>query len=377
MSLDIREVTDKRGLNTFIRVPDAIYADDPNYVTPLDMERKQLLDQKHNPYFDHAEVKLWIAYKDGKPVGRISAQVCELVQAQIQKDLGQFGMFECIDDMDVANALFDTAEAWLKDMGMTHIGGPYNLSVNQECGLLIDGFDTPNMVLMGHARPYYAKMFEDRGFQKAKDLYAYYLNIVGGLPERTNRIIKLSRRNKHITLRQLREAKFTKELARCFEIFNAAWAGNWGFVPFTHDELTSAAKEIRQIIRKDFVYIAEYDGEPAAFMVTIPNLNDWIADLNGKLFPFGWAKLLWRMKFAKPVRTRVPLMGVLPEYQKTPAGAAMALQLIEACRKNAEAAGCEYGELGWILEDNQGMRSILEQIGSHIYKTYRLYQKAL
>ncbi len=376
-ALKIVPVGDQAGLKTFIRVPTALYQDDPNYIVPLEMDRLDTLSRDKNPYFKHAEAQYWIAFRDDKAVGRISAQVCELVKKQIDPKLGQFGFFECEDNEETAKALFKTAAEWLKSKGKSKIQGPYNLSVNEECGLLIEGFETPPMVMMGHGLPYYGKLLKSSGFKKAKDMYAYILDILPGFPDKTNRIVAMAENNKRIEIRDMNMKNYDAELEKFFSIFNDAWSGNWGFVPFTDAEARHAAKAMKPAIRPSWVRLCSYKGEDAAFMITIPDLNSLIHDFNGKLFPFNLLKLLWRLKVKPVKRVRVPLMGVRKHLQGSMAGASMVFLLIETIRRKVVKDGGEVGELSWILEDNDAMNKILIDIGCVKYKTYRVFEKAI
>ncbi len=373
----VTPVETRRQLKTFIRFVDGLYRDDPNHVPPLMFERLALLDRRRNPYFRHAEAAFWIAWRDGEPVGRISAQIDRLAVERAGRQLGHFGLFECVDDEEVAAALFATAESWLKARGAVAAQGPYNLSTNGECGLLIAGFDTPPAIMMGHARPYYARLLQALGYAKAKDLYAYDLDVTKGPPERITRMVEAGHRNPRIRMRPLDMRRYDEELAVIVDIFNDAWSENWGFVPLTLEEGRHLAREIRPLIRRDCVFICEYRGEPAAMMVTLPDINRLIRDFGGRLLPFNWARLLARL-YLKPLRHfRVPLMGVRKAHQRSLAGAQMALMMIEATRIPNAARGALRAELSWILEDNRGMRDILEEIGCVIYKTYRIYEKPL
>lgn len=376
-AIRIVKVDSRADLKTFIRLAEPIYKDDPNWIKALEMERLELLSPKKNPWFEHAKAQFWIAYRGERPVGRISAQVCDMVQELILKGLGQIGMYEAMDDAEVSAALFETAESWLRDQGMDRVQGPYNLSVNSECGLLIDGFDMPPMLMMGHARPYYATHFEAAGYSKAKDMYAYRLNISKGMPPFVTRITRLGENNKRLVIRPIDKRNYTAEVETFFDIFNDSWSENWGFLPFTDAEAAHASKSMRPLIRDYMVRVCEYDGEPAAFMITLPNINALIQDLDGRLLPFGWAKLLWRLNRGCTTGVRVPLMGVRKKYQDTRIGGTMAICLIEHCRRGVVEHGGIWGELSWILEDNLGMRNILVQCGSVIYKTYRIYEKPL
>ena len=377
--IEIREVQNKADRKTFVTLLWDVFKGDPNWVPPLIMERMDALDEKKNPYFEHAEVKLWIAYKDGKPVGRISAQIDELVPKYHDVKTGHFGYFDCINDQDVANALFDTALNWLNEKGMVEVIGPFSLSINEETGMLVEGFDTPPRLLMGHSLPYYEKLVTNYGLARVKDTWAYTLDISQEiLPPVMQKLVDRAVAKGQVRFRPINMDKYEEELKIILDIFNDAWIENWKYIPFTQSELDHAVKELKMIIREDFTYIAEVDGVPQAMMVTLPNINEIIADLNGKLFPFGFLKLLWRLKIKPSFKTvRVPLMGVRKEFQNSRLSGIMSFGLFEACRKTATKIGCEEAELSWVLEENTRLSKLLETIGCVKYKTYRLYQKDL
>jgi len=370
--LRVVPVEGRRGLRQFIRLPWSIYLDDPTWVPPLLLERKEHLS-KRNPFFEHAKCKFWLAYRGATPVGRISAQVDQLHLQRYEDSTGFFGLLEAEDEAETFRALMDTAETWLRDQGMHRVLGPFNFSINQECGLLVEGFDTPPMVMMGHARPYYSTRIEENGYRKEKDLLAYHINSDYQLTPAMRLVIK--RAKKRVHLRPLRRSIFREELRILQDIFEDAWSQNWGFVPFTRSEFEHMGKSLKLLLPDDQVQIAEVDGVPAAFMVAMPNVNEAIRDLNGKLFPLGWLKLLWRLKVAYPKSVRVALMGVRQRYQKSRLGAALALMVIEACTAPAVRRGVLTAEMSWILDDNLGMRNIIESLGGKAYKRYRIYSK--
>jgi hypothetical protein len=378
-SIEIKPVLSKKDRKIFVTLLWDIFKDDPNWVPPLIMERMDIIDEKKNPYFLHADVRLWIAYKNGMPVGRISAQIDELVEPQHGVKTGHYGFFDCIDDQDVANALFDTACSWLKENGMIEVIGPFSLSINEETGMLVEGFDTPPRLLMGHARPYYEKLVHNYGLSSVKDTWAYTLDISDPiLPPTIQKLVDRAVDKGQVKFRPINMDKYEEELKIILDIFNDAWIENWKYIPFTEAELDHAVKELKMIIREDFTYIAEIDGVPQAMMVTLPNINEIIRDLNGKLFPFGIFKLLWRLKIKPSFKTvRVPLMGVRTEYQNSRLSGIMSFGLFEACRQSAIKIGCEQAELSWVLEENTRLSKLLESIGCVKYKTYRLYQKDL
>jgi len=374
-TIELREVSGKRDLDAFIRVPWEIYKDDPNWVAPLLIERKEALSDK-NPWFAHAEWCAWIAYRDGKPVGRISAQIDQLHQQRYENKTGFFGLVEAMDDDEVFKALFETAEAWLREKGMRQILGPFNLGINQEIGILVEGFDTPPSVMMPHSRAYYDSAIKDCGYQSAQDLLAYELQADAISIPRVMRSL-IDRNAERINVRSLRSSEKDVELEVMRDIFNDAWENNWNFVPFTREEFKAVGKELLMLLPSDYIQIAEIDNEAAAFVVMIPNLNEAIADLNGRLLPFGWAKLLWRLKVASPKSARVALMGVRKKYQNTHFGPALAYMVINAVIGAGTKRGIERAEMSWILEHNRGVRHIIDSINGEVTKRYRMYEKEL
>jgi len=373
--VEIRQVTDSRDLKAFIEVPWAIYRDDPNWVPPLKFERKGAFSEK-NPFFEHARWQAWLAYRDGVPVGRISAQIDSLYLELHDAHTGFFGMIEAPEDPEVFAALFDAAGRWLKEQGMQTALGPFNLGINQEIGCLVEGFNSPPYVMMGHARPYYDTLIEGQGYEKAQDVLSYELTKeMFALPDVVQRMVK--RQAARMKLRQVDRKNKAAELETLRSIFNDAWSANWGFVPFTEKEFNAVGKELFMIMPPDFSWIVEVDGEPAAFMVLIPNLNEVIADLDGRLLPFGWAKLLWRLKVRSPKTARVALMGVRQKYQNTRLGPALAFRSILALYEPTMKRNMEKMEMSWILEQNKGIRNIIEKVGGVVSKRYRLYRKSL
>ena len=375
--ITITPVASPAEFTRFLRVPNLVYADDPHYVPPLELERRDALSPKKNPYFKHAQHQYWIASQGGRDVGRISAQIDEEVHAVQGPGIGHFGLLEAVNDPAVFEALLNTAEAWLQDRGMKTVHGPFSLSINEECGLLVEGFDTPPMLMMPHGRPYYGSRVEALGYAKAQDLYAYFMDITKPMRPRMLEIMARVERTGRVKLRQLSKKHLFEEAEEIRDIFNDAWSNNWGFVPMSAEEMKYLAVGLKLILNEDMSYVAELDGETVGFMIALPNLNEVIADLKGSLFPFGIFKLLWRLKVKQPRTTRVPLMGIRKQHQNSPIGIAMALMLIERIRLNSVARGYTNAELSWILEDNKGMRSILGMVNSHPYKTYRIYEKAL
>lgn len=362
------------GLDTFIRVPYRLYADLPNWIPPLLLERRDLLKPGGSPFMKRAEVELWVAYRDGRPVGRISAQADPASLARFP-GIGHFGMLAAEDDAETVDALFDAAEGWLRARGLVAALGPMNLSINQECGLLVAGHETPPMMMMPHDPPYLAEHLARRGYAKARDLHAFVLN-PRTIPERMVKVLtrKLSG---DATVRPLDAGNYDAEVARLVAIFNDAWAGNWGFIPMDAAEVAHLAKELKPLIDKRLVWFAEVAGEAFAFIVCLPNLNEAIADLNGRLLPFGWAKLLWRLKVRGVTSSRVLLMGVTREMAPTAAGRLAPFHLIGKIREEVLRQGIHTVEIGWILEDNKPMLSIAEALCGAPYRTNRVYERAL
>jgi hypothetical protein len=374
-AVELREVSGKKALDAFIRVPWNIYKDDSNWVPPLTFERKKAFSPKH-PFFNHAVWRAWIAYRHGKPVGRISAQVDQLHLQQTDSKTGFFGLIEAPDDDEVFKSLFETAENWLREQGMQQVTGPFNLSINQDLGVLIDGFDSPPYVMMGHAPAYYGSAIERCGYQPAQDLLAYELDSgTLTIPRVMQALIKRS--GERIQVRNLDRKNKDAELEIMRDIFNDAWQNNWNFSPFTREEFKAVGKELLMIVPGDFIQIASIDGQDAAFIVLLPNINEAIADLNGRLLPFGWAKLLWRLKVNFPKSARVPLMGVRQKYQNTRFGPALAYMTVKGVMDAGQARGLERAELSWILDHNHGVRNIIESVGGEITKRYRMYEKEL
>lgn len=372
--IHIHPVTSYRDMSTFIGLPWQIYADDPMWIPPLRLERR-LHYSKFNPFFAHAKWQAWIAYKNGQAVGRISAQIDTLHRQRYGADTGHFGSLECIQDVTVFAELIQTAEQWLATQGTHRVSGPFNLSINQECGVLVEGFDTPPVVMMPHSPRWYDTFLQQCGYQPAKDLLAYWVE-VDFTPPRVMRTITQKYSNQ-IKLRTLRHDRFDEEMEILRDIFNDAWSDNWGFVPFTQAEFAELGNSLRWLVPSEFIQIAEVGGTPAAFMAALPNLNEVFAELNGRLLPFGWLHLIKRLK-SKSIRTaRIPLMGVRKQFHHTALGMALAFMVIDAPRQAGLARGIKEVEMSWILEDNQAMRNILKSIGSREYKRYRLYEKTL
>lgn len=376
-ALDVLPVESRSDLRAFIELPNRLYRGDPGFAPPLRVERDETLNKKKNAYFEHAEGRYWLAYRQGRPVGRISVQIDRLHLERYEDDTGHFGLLDAEDDSEVFAALTATAERWLRDRGMKRIRGPFNLSINEECGLLVDGFDHPPMMLMPHASAYAERRLRDLGYQKAKDLLAYSMNVDETIEIRGERMLQRISDEARISVRPVEMRRYKAELGVVLDIFNDAWADNWGFIPFTDAEMRQIAKGMRPLVRPSLNYIAEVDGEPAAMIICLPNLFEIINDLGGKLLPLGWAKLLWRLKTHRFQSCRVPLMGIRKRYQGSMIGAALLPLLLKSLHQGLVDDGFSRIEMSWILEDNLPMRRILEDLGADAYRTYRIFEKPL
>ena len=373
----IRPVTTRADRKAFVDFAWEVYKDDPAWVPPLKVEVHGLITPGKNPWFEHAKAQLWLAERDGRVVGRISAQVDELVLLHMGAGTGQWGMFEALDD-EAAPALIAIAEDWLRAQGMTHALGPISLSIWDEPGLEIEGFDEAPTAMMGHHRPEYRAWIEAAGYEKAKDLVTYALNIEHWEDPKIDRLIAMGERNPRIRIRQVDKRRFDEEARLILNLLNDAWSSNWGYVPLTESEIAYAGKKLKPIIFSELVRIAEVDGEPVAFMLTIPDINELTRDLNGELFPFNFIKLLWRLRKPRTRRLRVPLMGVARKLHGTRMASQLAFMMIEFTRRDAVTKfGATHGEFGWILEDNKGMLSIAQLPGAEINHRYRIYEKRL
>src|SRR5438309_5322957 len=373
----IRPVSTKKDRQAFVDFAWEVYKGDPAWVPPLKDEVHGLITPGKNPWFEHARAELWLAERAGKVVGRISAQVDDLVQQHMGQGTGQWGMFEVLDGQAAA-ALIKTAEDWLRAQGMTRALGPISLSIWDEPGLEIHGFAEPPTAMMGHHKPEYQAWIEAAGYAKAKDLLTYEVDIAHWEDPMINRLIAAGERNPRIRIRMVDKSRFNEEARTILNILNDAWSTNWGYVPLTEAEIAYAGKKLKPIIYSELVRIAELDGEPVAFMLTIPDINELTKDLNGALFPVNFIKLLWRLRKPRVSRARVPLMGVAKKLHQSRMASMLAFMLIEYTRRDVtKKYGATHGEFGWILEDNKGMLSIAELPGAAVNHRYRIYEKPL
>lgn len=376
-------VTSRAQKRAFIELPYRLYRNDPQWVPPLRDEVNSLITPGKNPWFGHGHLQLFLALDDqGNVQGRISAHIDDLALAQpIEQGFGPgtgfWGLMEA-ETEEVAHALIHKAEDWLKTQGMHRAIGPMSLSIWDEPGLLIQGHDHPPTVMMGHHRPEYQGWIEAVGYLGVKDLYTYEVDISQPFPGLVSRIITSGERNARINIRKVDKSRFNEEASLVLSLLNDAWSDNWGFIPLTSDEIAYVGKKLKSIVYEDLIRVAEVDGEPVAFMITLPDVNEKIAGYGGSLLPFNWAKLLWWLRAPKARTMRVPLMGVAKKMQATRLASQLAFMMIEYIRRDAvKDYGSSRGEIGWVLEDNQGMRAIAEMIESKINKVYRIYARSL
>jgi len=365
----IREVERAKELERFIRFPWKIYRNDANWVPPLIHERREFLNTKKNPFFEHAEVKLLMAYDNGGAVlGRIAATVNRSHVRTHNEKTGFFGLFECVDDPMAAKGLFDSAAAILRSRGMQIMRGPENLSVNDDLGLLIDGFDTPPMIMMPHNAPYYEKLIEGYGFKKSMDLFAYYGEFRNGsIPEQIERGAEICRRRQQFTIRPLRMRDFSADLRRIHGVYTSAWEDNWGAVAMTDNEFEHLAKMLKDVLDPDLCLIAEADGEAVGFCLALPDFNQVLIRLNGRLLPLGIFRFLYHKR--KIDALRVLTLGVVKKLRHK----GIDWLLYHEIYQRALKKGIWRGEMSWILENNAMMNRIVERIGFRAYKKYRLY----
>lgn len=368
--IKIEEVLTRAQKRNFLRLPWSIYEEDPNWVPPLLMERKAFIDPKKNPFFQHAEVALFLARKDKKACGRIAAIINHNHNAFHNDRVGFFGLFECINDQDVANSLFDKASSWLRQRGMDVMRGPMSFSTNEEVGLLIHGFHESPMIMMPYNPPYYATLLEHYGFTKAKDLLAF-IRTAEDMPERLYRIAEKVKERGKFRIRKVRMKQIREEILVFKKVYESAWERNWGFVPMTEAEIDHMAKELKRILDPDLVFFVEVDDKVVGFSLALPDINQALKKVNGRLFPLGLFKLLYYSK--KIDQVRVLLLGVAQGYRRL--GIDVVLYL-ETFREGIKK-GYKRGEFSWILEDNEAMIRPLRSIGAEHYKTYRVYDLSL
>ncbi len=378
----IRPVTSKADRTAFIDVPFRLYANDPNWVPPLRGEVASLLDENANPWFEHGEAQLFVAEANGRVTGRISAHIDRLALNQPPEQgfgpgTGFFGFYEAENEA-TGTALLRAAEDWLRDKGMTRALGPISFAMWDETGLLVETDGQPPTVMMAYNNTAYAAWIETAGYAGVEDLFTYGLQIDKGFPEINNRLVAMGEKTGRIRIRHVDKSRFGEEAALIMGILNDAWSDNWGFVPFTDAEIAYAGKKLKPVVFEDLIRIAEVDGEPVAFMMTIPDMNEQLIGFGGSLLPFNWIKLLWWLRAPRVKTMRVPLMGVLKKLQSSRMASQLAFMMIEYIRRDAVTKyGATRGDFGWVLASNGPMRSVGEAIGGSVSKVYRIYGRGL
>ncbi len=373
MPVEVRSVAGKRQLDAFIKLPWRLYRNEPNWVPPLLMDLRKRLDRERNPFFDHAVAEYFLAYREGRPVGRVTAQIDRNLNQFQDNDWGLFGFFECDNDSEAAFALLAAAEAWLQERGCDRMVGPMDFTTNDECGVLIEGHERAPIILTPWSHRYYPAMLEGAGLRKAMDTLMWELRIEGrenvhpAIWEMADKVA-----SEHgITVRPMRKRDLQNEVSRFLEVYNAAWERNWGFVPLTEEEARHYAKDLKPVLDENWAMIAEKDGETVGAALTLPDYNQVLAHLDGRLLPFGWLKALyWRRKID---RVRVLALGVKPEYQHTGVAARMYQMHFDAAERTPQ----KHGEMGWILETNDTMNRAMEGMGGTLVRRHRLYEREL
>lgn len=376
-SLTVRPVSGRRDLKRFVKTPFSIHRDHPQWVPPLILDRMKFLNRSKNPYFDHAEVELFIAEREGEPVGRISAQIDARWDEYRGGNDGQFGFFETVDDPEVANALLDAGCEWLASRGREKVYGPMDFTTNDELGIMIEGFENRPVILEPWHPPYYQRLVEGAGFGKAMDLLMWHLKM-GKLMEglkfhpAIHEAAQKSLDENDITIRSMKKSDMANEVARFHEVYNEAWGDNWGFVPITDEEVEFHAATLRMVIDEDWAMIAETgDGEVVGAALTLPDINQVLAKMNGRVLPFGWLKFLRGKRDIDVVR--ILALGVKKKWQHTGVAAALYVRHMET----TDPDGVMTGEAGWILETNESMNRALEGMGGKVTKKFRIYEKQL
>jgi hypothetical protein len=363
-------------ITEFLDVVDSVHRGNPVYIRPLDQEIKDRLNTKKNPFFEHGEAVIFLAKKNGKVVGRCTAQIDREHIERYKDATGFFGFFDTIDDEEVAKKLLTAAEDWLRKKGMKRVRGPVSLSINEEMGCLVEGFDAPPVFMFPYNAPHQGALIEKSGYEKTKDLLGWRYE-TGELNARTKRAHDEISSLPEVTSRPVSYKDLERDIGIVVDVYNDAWSDNWGFVPLTKSELRKMAEDFKLILSPEITRIAYIDGEPAAVAVAVPNLNEITRDLNGQLFPFGFAKLLWRLKVEGAKSGRMLILGIRKKYRNVRKYAALSAFLYGEMNDGGRRLGMKWGELGWTLEDNGAMNAGIRMVGGKVYKKYRVYERSL
>ena len=371
MAIEVVAIGGKSGLKEFVEFPHSIYGNDPHWVPPLHIAVKELLDKAKHPFYANADAEFFLARRDGRAVGRIAAIIDRNHNKFHEEKAGFFGFFDSVDDPEVAKALVNTARKWVADRGAEFLRGPVNPSTNYECGLLVEGFDSSPMVMMTYNPPYYPKLMEQAGLTKVKDLYSYVNSADGVDLEKIGRVADRALKRHGVTVRPINLKDFNGEVSRIWEIYNAAWNKNWGFIPMTKEEFFLMGKEMKQILKPEMVLVGETQGRMIGFALALPDVNVALKPARGRLLPTGLLKILYHQRKIRAVR--VIALGVVEEFRATGVAAGFYAALVRNARKLGYDQECE---MSWILEDNVLMTRSLELMGARRTKTYRLYQSS-
>lgn len=375
-AVEVRQVTSAAELTAFIRFPHEIYANDPQWVPPLEVEVRDFLNPRKHPFFRHGAAATFLAWRDGRVVGRILASDDPHYNAEHGDNVGCFGMFECIDDQQVANALFNQAAAWLAARGRTRIMGPIDYSTNYATGLLVDGFDTPPRVWMNHQPTYYSRLFAGWGLAKAKDLNAWWFDDQNDILDKWSKLAERLAKRSGVTIRPVRLDDFEAEVARCLKVYNEAWEEHWGFVKMTTDEFRHLASQLRRAAVPELVLLAEVHGEPVGFSLTLPDFNEAIKPTGGRLtrwgLPIGLAKLWWNSRRIQTARMAV--LGVTEGFRGRGIAELLILKTLDYGKNVLRYRGAE---LSWTLEDNTAVNRTIENVGGRAYKRYRIFERGI
>ncbi|MDP3276279.1 MAG: hypothetical protein Q8Q09_13850 [Deltaproteobacteria bacterium] len=374
MTVEIQTIRPGESIKDFLNVAFEVYRNEPNYVFPIDLEDR--LNPKKNPFFLHADAAYFVARRGGKLVGRVTAQIDHEHQTRYNDKVGFFGFLDTIDDEEVVRVLLETASAWLKERGMTSMRGPMSLSINEEMGNLIEGFDTPPSLMMPHHWPYQGGLIEKAGLTKIKDVFAWNY-LVGEVPARARRAHTEMLKDPALKIRTIDLSNAERDMRIVMEIFNETWADNWGFVPMTEPELKKTVEDFKLILRPEIALIVEINGEPAAIAIAVPNVHEAIHDLKGSLFPTGFIKLLWRLKVSGTKSARLMLLGVRKKIREQKKYMPLSVALYTEMNDRGQKLGMTHGELSWTLEDNAPVNVAIKAMGAKIYKTYRVYERPI
>ena len=375
MGLKIKKVETRREFVEFALAPYVFNKGDPAFIGPYLPLEMETLDRRKNPFFEHGQAELFLAYRDSALVGRISGHTNTLHNQRYGDRTGFFGFFDCEDDPGTARGLVDAAATFVGSQGMDKLRGPMSFSINDVSGLLVEGFDTPPYIMMGHNPPYYQDLLEKQGFTKAKDLFAWHY-VIGEIPEGSREIAEKVRTRPDVSIRTVDRRALKKDVDIIVDVFNSAWSDNWGFVPFTQKEIAHFARDLSMILDENLALVAEVEGRPAAIAIALPNINEALAHLRGKPTIVDHVKALWNLKVRKPKSARLVLLGIKKAFRGKKLGGLSVALYVDMHERGARA-GYKTGELGWTLEDNEKINLGITLMGGVHYKTYRVYDRPI